>query len=369
MRIAELDTGEAVHRYKKAIVVPFTGKRRVLSTAACNGGYREDLTAVFNHDCTAGAGMACTLKAPTYAEHMAVTAGELGLDSRTAAGLSTAAQMENVSIQTRRWKELAVTAIVTGGIDINAGRVGDTAEWHEQEKISAQEKPGTVNILVFFNTDLSEGALVRALVTCTEAKTAAIQELLAPSRSSMGLATGSGTDGTILAADRESAVCITDTGKHSKLGELTGRAVKAAVKEALCLQTGLSPSYQHQAVRRMERFGITSDALWEHYTGEKSRAGFEECLEELLDREMLVTYSSLYAHLLDQLMWGMISRTEAQAAGKSLRELMGMEETAGETCGFSIKAHPRLPAGCSGADAGCIFGMVEKYGAGLASLL
>ena len=95
MKIAELETGEAVHRYKKSIVVSFTGKRRVLSTAPHNGGYRENLTAVFNHDCTVGAGMACTLKAPTYAEHMELIAKEIGLDSDTAAGISTAAQMEN----------------------------------------------------------------------------------------------------------------------------------------------------------------------------------------------------------------------------------------------------------------------------------
>ena len=43
-------------------------------------------------------------------------------------------------------------------------------------------RPGTINILLFFNVDLSRGALARALVTCTEAQTAALQELLAPSR-------------------------------------------------------------------------------------------------------------------------------------------------------------------------------------------
>lgn len=369
MRIAELDTGEAVHRYKKSIVVPFTGRRRVLSTAAHNGGYREDLTAVFNHDCTVGAGMACTLKAPTYKEHMALTAEELGLDSRTAAGISTAAQMENVSIRTERWKELSATAIVTGGIEINGGRVGDPASWYGQEEIPDLEKPGTINIMVFFNTDLSEEALVRALVTCTEAKAAAIQELLAPSRYSMGLATGSGTDGTILAANLESAICLTDTGKHSKPGELMGKAVKEAVKEAFRLQSGLDPSAQHQAVKRMERFGITNDLLWEYYSGGKSRAGFEECLEELLGRDMLVTYTSLYAHLLDQMMWGLLSGDEAEAAGETLRNLMGMgQEGDGREYGFSVKEHPDPPAGCKG-DLQRIFRMVDAFGAGLECLL
>lgn len=59
------------------------------------------------------------------------------------------------------------------------------------------------NIMLFIDADLAEGTLARALVTCTEAKTAAIQELLVPSRYSNGIATGSDTDGTIVVSDAE----------------------------------------------------------------------------------------------------------------------------------------------------------------------
>ncbi len=365
MRIAVLETGETVHRYKKSLVVSFAGKRRVLSTAPHNGGYREDLTAAFNNDGTVGAGMACTLKAPTYAEHMAVLAEEIGLDPGTAVGISTAAQMENVSVKTEKWENLAVTAVVTGGIEVNGGRVGDTASWNEVAGQALPAKPGTINMMIFFNSDLAEGTLARALVTCTEAKTAAIQELLAPSRYSMGLATGSGTDGTILVANMESGICLTDAGKHSKLGELIGKAVKAAVKEALNLQSGLCPKRQHQIVKRMDRFGITNDLLWENYSGGKCRAEFEECLEELLCRDMLVTYTSLYAHLLDQLMWGMLSVSEVREGAASLRTLMGMED--GEP-DFHMGETPELPAGCA-AERSCVLELVRAYGSGLMKLI
>lgn len=323
MKLMELSTGEIVYRYKKSIVVPFKGNKRVLSTAPHNGGYREDLTVVFNNDGTVGAGMACELRAPTYAEHMALLAQELGLDKDRTAGLSTAAQMENVAVRTLSFKETTVTAIVTGGIEVNGGRVGDEASWHEAAGKAVEAKLGTINILLFINVDLSEGTLARALVTCTEAKTAAIQELLAPSRYSMGLATGSGTDGTIVAANRDSEVCLTNAGKHSKLGELIGRTVKDAVKEALKLQSGLCPERQHNVIKRMDRFGITEDVLWQQYAGGKSRAEFDTFLETFLCRDMLVTYTSLYAHLLDQLMWNMISAREACEAAAEIRKLMG----------------------------------------------
>ena len=370
MKIGQLVTGEEVHRYKKSIVVSFNGKRRVLSTAPHNGGYREDLTAVFNQDCTVGAGMACTLKAPTYAEHMAMMAEEIGLDSAHAAGISTAAQMENVSIKTETYKEMTVTAIVTGGIEVNGGRIGDTASWNELEaKTSVHGKNGTINMMIFFNVDLAEGTLARALVTATEAKTAAIQELLAPSRYSMGLATGSGTDSTILAANMDSPICLTNAGKHSKFGELIGKAVKAAVKEALYLQTGLGAGTQHEAVKRMERFGLSNDLLWQNYTGKKSRALFEEYLETFLRQGMLVTYTSLYAHLLDQFMWGMIDAAEVKEGADALLGLMNMRKSAqddpsGEKCVFSGLQLPPVPAGCN-ADEAVIRERVNAYAEGL----
>jgi hypothetical protein len=144
--------------------------------------------------------------------------------------------------------------VVTGGIEHNAGRVGDPATYYKPG--SEPFKTGTINILLFLDCDLAPGILTRALVTCTEAKTAAIQELLQGSVYSRGLATGSGTDQTILVANGESSLYLDDAGKHAKLGELIGRVVKQAVKAALYKQTGLCPAGQHHALRRLERFGV-----------------------------------------------------------------------------------------------------------------
>jgi adenosylcobinamide hydrolase len=95
LMIYRLSTGDGVHRYNKSIVIPFEGKRRALSTSPLNGGYREDLNAVFNNDGNPGAGMAYKLRAPTYKEHMRIIASELGLNPDKAAGISTAASMDN----------------------------------------------------------------------------------------------------------------------------------------------------------------------------------------------------------------------------------------------------------------------------------
>ena len=58
-------------------------------------------------------------------------------------------------------------------------------------------------------------------------------------------------------------IFLTNAGKHAKLGELIGKAVIAAVKEALFLQPGLCPKHQHHVIKRMDRFWVTEDLLWE----------------------------------------------------------------------------------------------------------
>ena len=324
MLLYTLSTGDPVFRYQKSIVIPFKGKRKVLSTSPLNGGYSEELKAVFNQDANPGAGMACTLKADSYQEHMALIAQEIGLDPETTAGLTTAASMENVSIQSVSYKELEVTAIVTGGITVNGGRVCDPTDWHEVAGETISIKQGTINIILVIDGNMPPETLVRSLVTCTEAKTAAIQELMGGSNYSRGLATGSGTDGTIIVANAKSPCTYQSAGKHNKLGELIGLAVKAAVKEALYLQTGLSGESQFSVLNRLKRFGVDLDKIWSAYC-EKNEASKPEfvCRLEALDKDPeMVVLSSLYAHLMDQYDWDLLSSDQVAEEGENILERM-----------------------------------------------
>ncbi len=327
MLIFKTPVGDSVHRYQKAIVIPFTGRRGVVSTSVLNGGYHIDLEAVYNRDENLGAGIGCKLRAATYEEHLRLIGQELGLNPEKITGLSTAASMDNLSIIVERSRELSVTAIVTGGVEVNGGRAGDKASYDEldlQEKQKLAEKSGTINIIVEINANLPPGTLTRALVTCTEAKTAALQELIAGSNYSTGLATGSGTDGTIMICNLDSHIYLTNAGKHSKLGELIGKAVKGAVKEALDKQTGLSPQKQHSLLRRFKRYGLNEESLWISYLA-SSVANEEDCLpktdfmhrlDSLEIEGKWVTAASLYIHLLDQYQWGLLNDSELREGGK-----------------------------------------------------
>lgn len=319
-----LSSGDKVSRIGHSIVVKFSGKRRVLSTSVYGGGIRDDLTAVFNQDGTDGYTRDYYLLADTYLDHLKIVAERLGLDPDTVTGVSTAAQMKNVAISEKSYEGFTVTAIVTGGVDANGGRVGDPATFlgTPVEKVHH----GTINTFLFLDMNMDEGTLSRALMTATEAKVAVLQELIVGSRYSNGIATGSGTDQTVIVANSTSPRFVDNVGKHSKIGELIGKAVMAATREALEKQTTLSPKRQHNLINRLKRFGITRDTVYEAYAkkaGAKvTHEEFDKKIKALCKEEEMLTLGSLLVHLIDQKLWGLISESEALSAGEKIAKLI-----------------------------------------------
>lgn len=373
MKLYEFSNGDTVHRYEKSIVICFQGPRSVLSTGPNNGGFRTDLSAVFNHDANPGSGMGIRLLADTYREHMDIIAEkQLGLSAETCTGLMTAASMNNAALHTVSYDDFSVTAIVTAGVRSNGGRIGDPASWHEKAENDFHSTPGTINILLYVEASLSAEALAQALMSCTEAKTAALQELLIPSRYSCGLATGTGTDGIIIVADTTSSVHLTNAGKHSKLGECIGKAVIAALKESLYAQQGINGEYQHDLLHRMDRFGITPDALWKTYrsfgAASLSRAEFTDRLDRIKKEDILVTCTSLYAHLLDQLQWGLLREEECLSAGKAILRLAGLSDFE-EQLSSSAPSQQEGKQTASGKHQDTFSLMIDLYLRGLLALL
>ncbi len=316
MKIFVTSLGDVIYREQKAIVIRFKGKRNVLSTSPLNGAYSEKLNYVYNYDGTQGPERTYVFKETTYKEHLKKIAEKLGLKPEFTSGISTAASMDNVSIKEESYKGITTTAIVTAGVDINGGRAGDPASYDERDLLNIKKnKFGTINTILEIDVKLPPEALTRALVICTEAKTAALQELMIGSKYSNDLATGTGTDGNIIISNLDSSIYLIDTGKHSKLGELIGLSVKKAVKEALYKQENCDPESQHSILKRFKRFGITEESLWTKYNNifEKDSMKKFELIHHFqsLDKEnKLVTISSLIIHLLDEYQWGLLGKTE-----------------------------------------------------------
>lgn len=161
-------------------------------------------------------------------------AQKFGFPPTKTAQLGTAADMKNLAVVTKTFPPFTVTALVTAGAKTNALRTGVD----EGKHIEGQNPHGTVNIILLTNAALTDGAMARTLITLTEAKTSAFEDLKVPSCYTKGVqATGTGTDSAIVVAGVSGPV-TTYTGGHSKIGELIGKAVYEGVIEALEKQNG-----------------------------------------------------------------------------------------------------------------------------------
>lgn len=82
-----------------------------------------------------------------------------------------------------------------------------------------------------------------------------------------------------------------------------------------------SPQKQRSVLRRMNRFGVTEDSLYQQYLEEYGTINKKRFLASLrqVDKEPdLVTATSLYVHLLDQNQWQWLSKDEVTKAGNDL---------------------------------------------------
>ncbi len=308
-------SGDKVIHKGESVIIEFTGKRNVVSTSNLNGGYREDLQYAFNNSCGRNPLVQkhkCPgMKGKTLGEHYSVIASEIGLPPEKTTGMGTAALMENMAIVSKSFDNLTVMALATAGIDVNGGSAGDLARHNEFTKQAINQTCGTINIFLLIDAKLPAGVLTRAQMTATEAKSAAIRELAAPSMYSEEPATGSGTDSLIAIGNLESDLELHGAGKHCILGQLIGQSVKEAVKEALKKQSNMTAKRQASIVYQGKRYGITEENLYKDYCDSYNKDANQE---NYMDKMTLVTTNNLNVsyivpllHLIDQHRWGMIN--------------------------------------------------------------
>jgi len=225
--------------WEKTLILQFKQKRKVLST---NDGF-VDALAVVNHSAHPLLWKKVCKEMKTeheiggkvYMKKIKTNiAKSLKIKEKNIAMMATAADMDNLAIVTKKYKPFIVTAMVTAGAKTNALRTGvDEGNYIEKEK-----PKGTVNIILLTNAHLTDGAMARAIITITEAKTAAFEDLKVPSSYTKNVqATGTGTDSVIVISNNNGPF-VTYTGGHSRIGELIGKAVHEAVIKALVKQNG-----------------------------------------------------------------------------------------------------------------------------------
>jgi adenosylcobinamide amidohydrolase len=192
-------------RSGRFLVAELLTPHQVLSTSVCGGGLRDDVCFLVNHQSCEGSGHESrfeVIHALSEEEYHQQVCDEVKLDANGVALTGTAANVNYAACVVETHRELRVCAVVTAGVEGNAGCAGDPASWHEEDANWVKRHPheGTINTMLLINWPLTPGAMARAVVTMTEGKSAALRDLAISSRYSQDLATGTGTDQYCIAA-------------------------------------------------------------------------------------------------------------------------------------------------------------------------
>jgi len=224
------------HTYRdfevKTLLISFEEKRRVLSTKE---GYKE-VSFVANHY---NPKSLSDYMHQHWEEFETELPSILGIYPEDIAFLSTAADMDNLAISESSYEEFTVCCLTTAGVKHNAQRMGVDEAGSVERDGRFERLPGTINIILLSNATLSDGAMARAIITATEAKTATLQDMdIRSTYTPENQATGTGTDNIVIVSGK--GPLVKHTGGHVKMGELIGVAVKRAVAEAIWKQDGIT---------------------------------------------------------------------------------------------------------------------------------
>ncbi|GIQ67732.1 ATP-binding cassette domain-containing protein [Xylanibacillus composti] len=150
---------------------------------------------------------------------------ELDIPFEQAVGMMTAVHLKHMAVVEDEAGPYQVMAVVTAG----AGNAVDISSDLAPEPFII---PGTINTMVFADAHLTDGALVNAALTVTEAKVKALHDMNVRDPRSQSMATGTSTDSLLIAATQLGEP-TPYAGSGTVIGKLLGRAVYRATRMAL----------------------------------------------------------------------------------------------------------------------------------------
>ncbi len=358
-----------------AVAAHFHAPHQLLSSCRAHGGLRGDMACVCNHQACEPVGHEAYLPDKACSDpafYHALVCKTHSLPTATAL-LTTAANIQCAGTAQEMDNGLLAYALCTAGVEGNAGRAGDAAAYRETEngiemlhdapaERARALKPGTINIMCFINHSLTPGAMLEAAILATEAKASVLQELSIPSLYSSSIATGTGTDQLAVACPSagkpvtDAAIkdeCdilsdsglkggnvdkpLTNAGKHSKLGEMLGLAVRRALYSSLARQNNITPASCCNIGHLLARFGFNEEeflrSAGSFILPEQAallRANFQ-CV--FMDPAAVSALAALL-HVRDQALWGVLP---AQTLAEM--ELTHAALMAASICGQTDKFH------------------------------
>jgi iron complex transport system ATP-binding protein len=226
---------------------------KILSSAILNGGLRE-ANGIINVQVPEGTGSDKSDVHWSPEDFLNKETKRLQLPEKKVVGLMTAAKMKNIAVFSEKCGKTVLIVLATAGSTV-AVTAGEPTASKKGGKI---ERIGTINIILLVDGNLTEGCMVEAIKTLTEAKTVALRELDIRSQFSGDLATGTLTDSVVVGCTKKGDP-IQYAGTFTLLGELIAKCVRKAVKEAMFKQENLAPN--RTLIERLAERGISSELI------------------------------------------------------------------------------------------------------------
>ena len=215
--------GVVLSKTAEYIHLAFAEPRRALSSAVFNGGL-----CWASHWLNYKVALNCPLEVeePTVTlENYTRNKGWQG-DS---VGMMTAASMNSLRIHSSAIEGENIVVLSTTGI-ANALRAGDSANYALHQEVVREV--GTINTAIITSATLSDAAMVETHMISTEAKAAVFQQFNIKSTVSEGIATGTGTDSTLVVSGLRSTA-VRFAGKHTQFAEQLARLTMASIADSL----------------------------------------------------------------------------------------------------------------------------------------
>lgn len=146
---------------------------------------------------------------------------EASISEYNTIGMMTAVNLEDNVVIQEKFEGINMMSVVTAGVG-NAVDITETCELEEEWQI------GTVNIMVFIDHHLTDGGLVNAVQSATEAKTKAFFDLGIKDPGTQTLATGTSTDCISIAVTQNG-----DPTPYAGSGTVVGRGIGSVVYKAV----------------------------------------------------------------------------------------------------------------------------------------
>lgn len=176
-----------------------------------------------------------------------------------------------------------------------------------------------VSVVLMVDAELPQATMARSIITVTESITCSFQQLMLEGYDPTDGRSNNCSISVTVLTNPDCKKRLYSSGKHSKLGELIGKASIFAVTSSMNLN-GITTEFQSNVLKRLERLGVTKDSFKKYIksTGTTTNEALWKRFDALLLEPSIVTGVSATIQIIDEMSWGLIPHGPGHEIGHEI---------------------------------------------------